>query len=354
MTKLRVSLSMKNKPGVQGDYRATYSVLFLPVSVPISTHTALLTVSTSSLIALFQLPLLFPWFNSLLVVSPQALAVGHDLVSLALSSPLYSNLHSLGQSFVSPQMPCPLSHYILAPFFFLTFCLAPVSFAAFFSSFVSPHSFGLLFASPQFFFCCSSVSYGLAPFFWLHVCLVPVFSSLFSLLQSYLASVVFFLLSFTVSPHFFGSIFISPQFFFFLLFLTVSPHSFGSIFISPHFVFFLLSLTVSPHSFGLIFISSQFFSSSLSCSLVPFFLNICLAPVFPFLLPLEVSPNCFGLIFISPQFFFLFSLSYNLAPFFWLNIYLVSVVFLLFSLLQSRPILSKYLSRPSFSLSSPS
>ena len=212
MAKLRVSLSMKNKSGVQGDDRATYSVLFLPVSVPISTHTALLTVCTSSLIALFQLPLLLPWFNSLLLVSPQALAVGHDLVSQALSSPLYSTLHSLGQSFASPQMHCPPSHYILAlyfwlllsrlsflcralfficlaPIFLLTFCLAPVSFDAVLSLTVSP-SLALISFAPLFFI-------SLAPFFWVTFCLNKFFFAPF--------------LSLSVSPHSFGFMFVSSQ-----------------------------------------------------------------------------------------------------------------------------------------------
>ena len=74
VAELRGLLRVKNKAGVQGDYRA-------PVSVLISTHIALLTAFTSSsLIALFPLPLgyyagLTP--SEFLLVSPQTLAVGH-------------------------------------------------------------------------------------------------------------------------------------------------------------------------------------------------------------------------------------------------------------------------------------
>ena len=91
-----------------------------------------------------------------LLASPHALAVGHTLVSQALSSPILSS-HSLGERFVSPQMHCPLSHYILelffislAPFFWLTFCLAPVSYAAHPSLTVSPQFLLLLLCFSQF------------------------------------------------------------------------------------------------------------------------------------------------------------------------------------------------------------
>ena len=142
---------MKNKPGVQGDDRPTYSVLSLSMPVPISTHIALLTASTSSVIALFQLPLLFPWINSLRVST-----------CLAPSPRCRSRC-----SFPSP-LPCTLvpfswtkfclaAKYIAhfpttySPYTFGIFYLRPVSFAAFLSSLVSPHSsFGLLFASLQF------------------------------------------------------------------------------------------------------------------------------------------------------------------------------------------------------------
>ena len=292
MAKLRVSLSMKNKPRAQGDYRATYSVLFLPVSVPVSTHIALITISTSSLIALFQLPLLLPWFNSLLLVSSHALAVGHDLVSQALSSPLYSTLHSLGQSFVSPQMHCPLSHYILALYFWLLLS--------------RPILFSYFLPRPSF-FCRCSVSYSLAPisfaalffislapFLWVTFCLTPVFFML-----------LFCLLRFR--PILLASCLSRPSGFCSLLSLTILSR----------LGFFLSSLfySLAPFFWVNIYLAPVFFLSSLSYSLTPFFwLNIYLAPVF-----------------------FLSSLSYSLAPFFWLNIYLVPVFFL-FSLLQSRPI----------------
>ena len=78
--------------------------------------------------------------SGFLPVSPQALAVGQVLVSQAHSS---LSSHSLGKRFVSPQMHCPHSHYIFTLFFWLL-----LSHPSFFSSLVSPHSFGLLFASP--------------------------------------------------------------------------------------------------------------------------------------------------------------------------------------------------------------
>ena len=100
--------------------RRTLFFFSLPVSVPISTHIALITISTSSLTALFQLPLLLPTFDpsGFLPVSPQALAVGQALVSQALSFPVLSS-HSLGERFVWPQMHCPHSQYILTLFFWL-------------------------------------------------------------------------------------------------------------------------------------------------------------------------------------------------------------------------------------------
>ena len=114
-----------------------------------------------------------------LLASPHALAVGHTLVSQALSSPILSS-HSLGERFVSPQMHCPLSHYILelffislASFFWLTFCLAPVFMPL----------FRLLQFRPRF-FCRSSISYSLVPFFWRNIYLTPVFSFLLSLTVS--------------------------------------------------------------------------------------------------------------------------------------------------------------------------
>ena len=87
--------------------------------------------------------------------------------------------------------------YSIAPFFWLPFCLTPVSlplfsllqsrpillasflsspsfFAALLSLTVSPHSFGFLFVSPQF-LCHSSLSYSIALFFWIPFCLAPVF-----------------------------------------------------------------------------------------------------------------------------------------------------------------------------------
>ena len=122
--------------------------------------------------------------------------------------------------------------------------------------------------------------------------------------QSFFLSSLFYCLV----PFFWLNIYLAPVFFS-LLSLTVSPYSFGFIFISPQFFPSLLSLTVSPHSFGLIFISPQFFSlSSLSYSVAPFvWLNTYLIPVFPFVLSRTVSSHSFGLIFISPQFFPLFS-----------------------------------------------
>ena len=143
---------MKNKPGVQGDDRATYSVLSLSMSVPISTHIALLTASTSSLIALFQLPLLLPWINSrrvstCLAPSPRC----RSRSSFLRPSPsMYSRPILLDK--VLSRRKC-IAHFptTYSPYPFGIFYLAPVSFAAFLSSLVSPHSsFGLLFASPQF------------------------------------------------------------------------------------------------------------------------------------------------------------------------------------------------------------
>ena len=167
---------MKNKPGVQGGDRATYSVLSLSMSVPISTHIALLTASTSSLIALFQLPLLLPWINSRRVstcLAPSPRCRSHSsfpspllpctlvpfswtkfcLAANALPTfPLHTRPIFLA-SFISPQFLLPRIYlHCYRPFFFrLTFCLAPVSFAAFLSLTVSSHSFDFIFISSQFF-----------------------------------------------------------------------------------------------------------------------------------------------------------------------------------------------------------
>ena len=176
---------------VQGDDRATYSVLSLSMSVPISTHIALLTASTSSLIELFQLPLLLPWINS---PSPRCRS---------------------RSSFPRLLLPCTL-----VPFSCTKFCLAANALPTFplhsrpilLASFISPQfllpRFYLLWYRPILlsayflprpkFFCCSSVSYSLAPFFWLNVYLAPVISSLLSL---------------TVLSHSFGLTFILPQLF---------------------------------------------------------------------------------------------------------------------------------------------
>ena len=177
------------------------------------------------------------------------------------------------------------------------------------------------------------------------------------------------LLSLTVSPQFLCrfSLSYSLASFFWLPFclapaslqlfslLQSRPILLASFLSRPSFFAALPSLTVSPHSFGFLFVSPQFLCrSSLSYSLAPFFwLPFCLAPVslrlfsllqsrpslFAAFLSVTVSPHSFGFLFVSPQFLCGSSLSYSLAP-----VYLP-----LFSLLQSRPILlASFLFHPSF------
>ena len=137
VAELRGLVRVKNKAGVQGDYRAICSVLS-----PLCQFKSPLTLlyfsafKSSSLIALFPLPLgYYPGLtpSGSLLVSPQTLAVGHAQVFLALSSPLYSRFILL-ENFLS-RSKC-IAHFPTT--------FPPYTFVGFF--FVSPQFFLLLFS----------------------------------------------------------------------------------------------------------------------------------------------------------------------------------------------------------------